>query len=1351
MNISLWNHQKEAVNSKKDYNKCLINMWCGTGKTRVFVYSILEDKQPINIIVFPSLGLINQFNLDYIINPKFINYWKDYDKLSFCSDDERKLKNKSIKITYTTSERTLNQFLKKDKVIITVTYQSLEKFVKIIKEKKIKINRLYYDEAHHTIGNKIQEIVFNDNDFDSLVEKTEFYTATPINKNGITMYDRENPEYSDCGPIAYEYLYWQALKDKISRKYDVCLNLCSKSSETKYKYGYVFETIIRHCLSGEYNYWNILTFHSGVNELENNSNSVVKEFSNKQNIKIFKDLFKKIQKEEYPETTTKYKVKDIIFKGIYAKTKNKQNIIKDFDRKVPGRIYILSSCRTIGEGIDTKWANVEVPVDPTNSYIQESQKIGRITRRPETRMHNSSLLIPVCINPNLYISAKTDIERDELIRNELSENRDYCTFLNVISAFKYQYDSDLYELCLKYPNMYSPDEVKDNLEKQGLDVKESQGSLIDNVKYIIKDDTIELCEGDTLEEIGKKIDKTITIHTQDLDSPQEIYNKDCTESIHLFRDENNIYSPVQQKTKKGNKINPPKKRDKLFKIHTHPDLEVLWSIDKTCLNKALENGFSKGILDVSISLNVRNWYDTLENVKHYMDENGKRPNKRSKNKDIKFMGCWIVTQNGNYKKKNNIMKEENIKNEWEEFISNSKYKKYFISNEEQWYKMLDKVKKYIDKNKKKPHRNSKDKNIKFMEGWIITQNKNYKKKNHIMKDENIKNKWEEFISDSKYKQYFISNEEQWYKMLDKVKKYIDKNKKKPHRNSKDKDIKSMYIWIGTQNKNYKKKSRSMKDENFRNKWEEFINNSKYKKYFISNEEHWYKMLDKVKQYIDENNEKPNSTSKDKDIKIMGSWISNQTENYKKKNHIMKEENIKNEWEEFISDSKYKQYFISNEEQWYKMLDKVKQYIDKNKKKPHRNSKNKNIKIMGSWISNQNTKYKNKIMIMKDENIRNKWEEFINNPKYKQYFISNEEHWYKMLDKVKQYIDKNSKRPSSISKNKNIRFMCSWIYSQTENYKKKSNIMKDENIKNKWEEFINNSKYKKYFISNEEHWYKMLDKVKQYIDEKNEKPHRNSKDKDIKIMGKWIDHQKTNYKKKSYIMKDEKIRLKWKEFINDYLNKPSKKSVNIKPKKESKNKTGRKRSKNSEYQDICKKMSSQNSKTTNKMFQDNKDLWHKYHNSRDFSFKGYDKQEEIPINKIINYLESKKKRKLKILDLGCGRNKIYQHFKDNKKFNIIGYDYISYNNSIECDISNLKEEDESVNICIYSQSLMGSNWKEYLQEGKRVLNYNGEIIISESIERYENIKNYIKELGLYIKQDEYINTKRWFYIHAINDE
>jgi len=67
---TLYPHQQECVCRKRSLPKSLINMWCGTGKTRVFTYSILEDGENVNVIVFPTLGLINQFNNDYVNNPR---------------------------------------------------------------------------------------------------------------------------------------------------------------------------------------------------------------------------------------------------------------------------------------------------------------------------------------------------------------------------------------------------------------------------------------------------------------------------------------------------------------------------------------------------------------------------------------------------------------------------------------------------------------------------------------------------------------------------------------------------------------------------------------------------------------------------------------------------------------------------------------------------------------------------------------------------------------------------------------------------------------------------------------------------------------------------------------------------------------------------------------------------------------------------------------------------------------------------------------------------------------------------------------------------------------------------------
>jgi hypothetical protein len=202
-------------------------------------------------------------------------------------------------------------------------------------------------------------------------------------------------------------------------------------------------------------------------------------------------------------------------------------------------------------------------------------------------------------------------------------------------------------------------------------------------------------------------------------------------------------------------------------------------------------------------------------------------------KNIKILGQWVATQVKNYRKNDRNMTNINIKNKWIEFINSDKYKKYFIlpTIENMFISSLNKVKKYIDENNKRPVCCSEDENIKFLGQWITCQSRNYKKKKFNMKDNNIYNKWTEFINSEKYKIYFQSQYEDFIMNLNKVKKYIDENNKRPGGRNKDKDIKLLGIWILRQNRNYKKKFENMKDENIYNKWTEFINNEKYKQYF----------------------------------------------------------------------------------------------------------------------------------------------------------------------------------------------------------------------------------------------------------------------------------------------------------------------------------------------------------------------------------------------------------------------------------------------------------------------------------------------------------------------------------------
>jgi hypothetical protein len=256
------------------------------------------------------------------------------------------------------------------------------------------------------------------------------------------------------------------------------------------------------------------------------------------------------------------------------------------------------------------------------------------------------------------------------------------------------------------------------------------------------------------------------------------------------------------------------------------------------------------------------------------------------------------------------------------------------------------------------------------------------------------------------------------------------------------------------------------------------------------------------------------------ITDLGSWINSQEQNYKNRKHIMKNEEFYNKWTQFISN--YKEYFLSNTELWCNSLEQVINYIDINKKRPSSTDKNIKIKSLGYWCSSQQDNYKKCLQIMKDKIIYNKWTEFIN--RYGIYFLSNEEKWETNLNNIIKYINTNNKLPSINSDNEDEIYLTHFLHQQQQNYKNKKKLMNNEDIYNKWTEFIQN--YKEYFLSNEERWYYNFDKVINYIETNNKLPSITDINKEIIYIGLWIKTQNQNYKNKKNIMVNNDIYKKW---------------------------------------------------------------------------------------------------------------------------------------------------------------------------------------------------------------------------------
>jgi len=324
-----------------------------------------------------------------------------------------------------------------------------------------------------------------------------------------------------------------------------------------------------------------------------------------------------------------------------------------------------------------------------------------------------------------------------------------------------------------------------------------------------------------------------------------------------------------------------------------------------------------------------------------------------------------------------------------------------------------------------------------------------------MKDEERYNLWSQFLK--VYKEYFVTDEEIWFKKFEELKTFIGDNQRTPLSSPKNPVELQLGRWLSSQQKNYKNKTDRMKVESRYNLWTRFIED--YKEYFVTRDEIWVQKFEKLKLFMDTNKQKPSSTSKKNDEKQLSEWLSGQQKNYKTKTDGMKDETRYNLWTQFLED--YKEYFVSDEEIWHQRLEELKAFIDDNKRRPLPSSKYSDEKQIGSWLSAQQSTYKKKTKGMKDTTRYNILSKFLED--YKEYFVSHVELWFQMFERCKTFMCANKRRPSPFSKNIEEKQLGSWLHHQIHNYKNNTAAMKDITRYNIWTQFL--EEYKVYFNDN----------------------------------------------------------------------------------------------------------------------------------------------------------------------------------------------------------------------------------------------------------------------------------------------
>jgi superfamily II DNA or RNA helicase len=169
--------------------------------------------------------------------------------------------------------------------------------------------------------------------------------------------------------------------------------------------------------------------------------------------------------------------------------------------------------------------------------------------------------------------------------------------------------------------------------------------------------------------------------------------------------------------------------------------------------------------------------------------------------------------------------------------------------------------------------------------------------------------------------------------------------------------------------------------------------------------------------------------------------------------------------------------------------------------------------------------------------------------------------------------------------------------------------------------------------------------------------------------------------------------------------------------------------------LNQQINSENSETTHERMLKDPQVWEEYHRQYREKRKTWT---IIPYEEIIKRLQKLSKR-AQIGDFGCGEAKIMEAIGADR---VYSFDHVAINDKVTaCDMKKVPLADDALDVVIFSLSLMGKNWREYIKEAKRCLATNGSLLIAETTKsltgngRLSRLRDVLKEEGFDTYQDE----------------
>ena len=624
-----FDYQVEATQQFINFNRGILSMPCGTGKTMT---SYLISNSYKQIIIISPLKQFAKQNLD-----KYIEYGFLGNTLLVDSDGERDLKQ-------------IKKFIKSNKsFLISSTFCSVDVILKSLKYMNDPL--FIIDEFHNLSKNNVTN---DDDDFYKLLNSNQrilFMSATP------RVYEMEEEDYNDSifGPIIYNMTFTEAIQKKYITDYQIWLPSISENNDELINDLTIYS--IDHVIKAKCIFFFSCLVNNGSRKciiycIDNNELENMKESMNKLN-------------EYY---CLNYLISQITSSN---NAKSRKDILDNF--KSDDRIQLLFSIRILDECIDIPTCDSIFITYPSQSKIRTIQRLSRCIRINKRNKFKKGNIYIWCDQYDQILNTLSGLKeydiffKDKIKINEIAhyrksineliimDNQLITNYLVGIKEFKQlTWNDKLTELKTFIDlNKRRPSDKEKETEKVLGGWLGTQLSNRKAKKQIMLD-----------EDIRSLWDSFIKNYKQYFISNEELWINKLTELKAFIGFNKQRPSQVSKKeTEKGLSLwlaNQLTNRKAKKEIMLNEDIKGLW------------NSFIKDYQQYIMS-NEELWTNNLDELKTFIDLNKRRPNRGKETE--KVLGSWLANQLTNRKKEKKIMSNEDVKKLWDSFIKD--YQQYF--------------------------------------------------------------------------------------------------------------------------------------------------------------------------------------------------------------------------------------------------------------------------------------------------------------------------------------------------------------------------------------------------------------------------------------------------------------------------------------------------------------------------------------------------------------------------------------------------------------------------------------------------------------------------------------------------